>query len=90
MWTSCCRLATIPWCVFDRNIPQGVHTSTVALEFVDNVEIVYPLSIAVDAAHVSVSFALLPNFTPQQAVVYRVLHLDYAPYVASLVEVANY
>jgi hypothetical protein len=50
-----------------------------ALEFVDNVEIVYPLSIAVDAAHIGVSFALLPNFTLKQAVVYRVLHLDYAP-----------
>lgn len=45
-----------------------------ALQLIDNVHVLHPLSVAVDAEHTGVSLAVGREFPPQQAVVDGVLH----------------
>ena len=57
-------------------LPQSVHTSIMALQLIDNVEVVYPLSIAVNASNVRVLLASLADLSLQQPVKDRILHRE--------------
>jgi hypothetical protein len=57
-------------------IPQSVHTSIMALQFIDNIEIVYPLPIAVDTSNVRVLLASLADLSLQQPIEDRILHRE--------------
>jgi hypothetical protein len=62
----------------------------VALELIDDVEILNPLFVTIDASDIRVLLALLPYLALQQAIVYRVFHLGLLhaiPGVARLVKV---
>lgn len=58
-----------------QSLPQSVHTSIVAFQLIHNVQIIHPVSIAIDASNVCVCPALVADLTLQQAVVDGVLHL---------------
>jgi hypothetical protein len=71
------------------DLPQGIHTSTVAFQFVDNVQIIHPLLVTVDAPDVGVFPTMLPNFPLEQAIIHCVLHLALTQQIAGLVEVVD-
>jgi hypothetical protein len=57
----------------------------VAPQFVDDVQVLHPLFVAIDAPDICVLLALLPNFPLQQAVVDCVLHLGLVAHVKGVV-----
>jgi hypothetical protein len=55
-------------------VPQSIDATVVAFQLIDDIQTLYPLSVAVDASNVRVLFAMLPKLPLEQAVVYCVLH----------------
>jgi hypothetical protein len=75
MWTNCVISVLLLKLVFEEErIPQSVHTAVVSLQFVDNVEVLHPSSVAIDASNIRILLALLSNFPLHQAVIDCVLH----------------
>jgi len=62
--------------MWQRNLPQSIHATIVALELIDNIHIVHPSSVAVYASNVGVFSAMLPDLSLQQAIIHGVLHAD--------------
>lgn len=62
-----------------RRPAQRVYTAIVPLQLIDDIHVVNPLSVAIDAPDIRVLPALLSNFSLQQAVVDGILHLDPRP-----------
>jgi hypothetical protein len=58
-----CRQPLSTVFAYDRSLPQGIHASVVAFQFVHDVKIVDPLSVAIDGSDVAVLSALLTNLT---------------------------
>jgi len=58
----------------------------VAFQFVDNVQIIHPLLVTVDAPDVRVFPTMVPNFPLEQAIIHGVLHLSLTLQIAGLVE----
>jgi hypothetical protein len=48
---------------YDGCLPQSIYASVVAFQFVHDVKIVDPLSVAIDGSDVAVLSALLTNLT---------------------------
>jgi hypothetical protein len=61
----------------------------VALELIDDVEILNPLSVAINASNIRVLLALLPNLALQQAIVYGVLHLGLLHAISGVVRLVK-
>jgi hypothetical protein len=68
--------ATLSRILYKYSIPQSVDAAVVPLQFVDDVQVLHPLSVAVDAPYVCVFLAMVPNLPLQEAVIDCVLHLE--------------
>lgn len=58
-------------------VPESVHASVVAFEFIDDVHVLRPLSVAIQPKYTGIlAVAAGGNFPLQQAVVNAVLHVE--------------
>lgn len=69
-----------------KTIPKSVYAAAMAFKFIDNIQVLHPLSVAVDAENARIPLAVSGNLPPQQAVVDGVLHLGTGVVIAELIE----